>query len=159
MTDIRESILVRLEDVLGGIAGITSVYRDRAEMPIEKLPAAILLDGSEFVAQEIPPHKFVKMPPALFTLVPQIFIVLKPRDDMTNTTLDGADAPVGPELSDYRNKVIAAVVNDPTLLSLVGSNGQITYRGSDTDMQSGSSMVGQIQLHFHFNYTLIPPQG
>ena len=159
MTDVRESIITRLETVLGGIEGITAVYRDRAEMPIEKLPAAVLLDGSETLAQEITANKFVRMPPAIFTLMPQIFIVLRPRDDMTNTTLDGADAPIGPELSTYRNRVITAVVNDPTLLSLVGSNGQILYRGSDTDMQTGSSMVGQIQMHFNFNYVFIPPQG
>lgn len=159
MTDTREDILERLETVLASIEGITAVYRDRAEMPTDMLPAAILLDGSEMIAQEIVPSKSVRMPPAIFTLVPQIFIVLKPRDDMSNTTLDGVEAPVGPELSSYRLQVISAVVNDPTLLSLVGSNGQILYRGCDTDMQSGSSMIGQLQMHFEFNYVFMPPRG
>jgi hypothetical protein len=159
MTDTREAILTRLETVLGNITGITAVYRDRGEMPIEKLPAAILLDGSEIIAQQITPNKSVRMPPAIFTLVPQIFIVLKPRDDMTNTTLDGVEAPIGPEISAYRLQVIDAIVNDSELLSLVGSNGQILYRGADTDMQSGSSMVGQLQMHFDFNYVFVPPRG
>jgi hypothetical protein len=159
MTDIREAILARLETVLGNITGITAVYRDRGEMPIEKLPAAILLDGSEVVAQQVEPNKFVRMPPAIFTLMPQVFVVLKPRDDLTNNTLDGIESPIGPELSAYRIQVIDAVVNDPTLLTLVGSNGQILYRGCDTDMQSGSSMIGQLQMHFQFNYVFMPPRG
>lgn len=159
MTDTREDILDRLETLLGSVEGITAVYRDRAEMPVEKLPAVILLDGSENISQQIMPNKSVRMPPAIFTLAPQIFVVLKPRDDMSNTTLDGVSAPIGPELSAYRVKVISTVINDPTLLSLVGSNGQILYRGSDTDMQSGSSMIGQIQMHFEFNYVFMPPRG
>ena len=159
MTDTREAILERLETVLGNVTGITAVYRDRGEMPIEKLPAAVLLDGSEIIAQQVPPMKSVRMPPAMFTLVPQVFVVLKPRDDMTNTTLDGIDAPIGPELSAYRLQIMDAVINDPTLLGLVGSNGQILYRGCDTDMQSGSSMIGQLQMHFEFTYTLMPPRG
>lgn len=159
MTDTREDILERLVTVLGNITGISAVYRDRAEMPVELLPAAILLDGSEVIAQQIVPNKSVRMPPAIFTLMPQIFVVLKPRDDLKNETLDGVAAPVGPELSMYRLQVIDAIVNDSTLLSLVGSNGQILYRGCDTDMQSGSSIVGQLQMHFQFNYYFNPPRG
>lgn len=155
----REDILVQLEVVLGGIAGITAVYRDRGEMPIEKLPAAILLDGSEILYSPVVPQKSVRMPPAIFIMSPQIFIILAPRDDMTNTTLNGISAPVGPELSAYRDKVMAAVTNDPTLVSLVTTTGQIVYRGCDTDMQSGSSMIGQLQMHFDFYYVQFPPQG
>lgn len=156
----REDILSRLLVVLSTIPGITAAYRDRAELPDDKLPAAILLDGGEFIVeQELPKHKFVKMPPALFTIAPQVFVILRPRDDMSNETLDGVAAPVGPELSDYLDKVIDAVVNDPTLLSLVGSNGQIFYRGSDTDMGTGRSIVGQLQVSFEFTYVFIPPRG
>lgn len=159
MTDTRESILDRLTTLLGTVEGITGAYRDRADVPEEKLPAAVVLDGVEKITQAIVPNKSVRMPPAIFTLSPQIFVVLKPRDDMTNMTLDGIANPIGPELSSYRMKVIDAVVNDPTLLSLVGSNGQILYRGCDTDMQSGSTVVGQLQMHFEFNYVFIPPRG
>ena len=153
----REDILVRLEEVLGNITGITSVYRDRGEMPIEKLPAAVLLDGSEVLASAPLAQRSADMAPAFFILSPQVFIILQPRDDMTNSTLNGEPAPVGPELSAYRDQVLAAVINDSVLASIVTR--QIVYRGCDTDMQSGSSMIGQLQMHFDFHYMQFPLSG
>lgn len=159
MTTKREQILERILQVLGTVSGITAAYRNRAEFPDDKLPAAALLDGGESLTQEITPNKSVKMPPAIFSLRPQVFVILKPRDDMSNTTLEGVVAPIGEELSEYLDRVIQAVVNDPTLVSLVGSNGQILYRGSETDMQTGSSIIGQLRVDFEFRYVFIPPQG
>lgn len=159
MTTKREQILSRIHTLLGTVSGITAAYRDRAEFPDDKLPAACVLDGGEQVIQDLGPNKFVKMPPAIFALTPQVFVVLRPRDNLANETLDGVAAPVGPELSDWLDKIITAVVNDPTLLSLVGSNGQILYRGCETDMQTGSSIIGQLQVNFEFHYVFIPPQG
>jgi len=158
MIGTREQIIERIETLLSNVTGITAVYRDRGEMPIDKLPAAILLDGSENLAYPVTPNKSGRMPPAIFILSPQIFVVLQPRDDMTNSTLNGIAAPIGPELSGYRDKILADVVNDPTLLGLLTANGQIVYRGCDTDMQTGSSMVGQLQMHFEFHYVLNPSQ-
>lgn len=159
MTTKREQILARLEVLLATIPGITAAYRNRAEFPDDKLPAAVLLDGSERIIEQVAQYKSVRMPPAIMVLMPQVFVILKPRDDLSNTTLGGISAPIGEELSTYLDRVITAVVNDPTLVSLVGSNGQISYRGSETDMATGSSIVGQLRVDFDFHYVFMPPQG
>lgn len=163
--DKRELIILRLEALLATVSGITAVYRDRGELPdgkiIGKLPAVILLDGRE-ARSELTPNKIsghVQMPPGLFTLFPQIFVVLKPRDTLANETLNKVAAPVGPELSAYRVKVLKAILNDDTLIALVGPNGQIDYVGHDTDMQTGSTLGAlgaMIQFHFSFTYVLKP---
>lgn len=158
MTDKREEILLLLMELLGDIEGITAVYRDRGELPNDKLPAAVLLDGSERLRTHISGKSFVQMPPAMFTLSPQIFIILKPRDDISNEKLDGVDAPVGPELSLYRRRVINAM-KDENLAMLLGPNGQIECLKIDTDMQTGSTigaMGAQMQFHYDLTYLLDP---
>lgn len=164
MTDTREDIILRLQDVLGSVTGITGCYRDRADLKDATLPAAVVLDGSEFLlnAEDVVRNKTGLMPPAVFILRPQVFVLFPLRDNLDNLTLDGASAPIGPEISSYRMQVMSAVINDPGLLNLVAPTGQIVYTGCDTDMQSGStvgSIGAQLQMHFDFYYLLNPPRG
>ena len=156
----REDILQHLQSLLGNITGLVGCFRNRGDLPNEpdKVPAAILLDGTERLVQTIPVQNRAMMPPAIMGLRPQIFVILRPRDDLTNETLDGIAAAIGPELTYYRDQVLAAIVNEPTLLSLLTPDGQITYEGCDTDMQTGSSIRGQLLMHFEFKYVLFPPR-
>lgn len=159
MRDVHEEILERLVTVIGTVTGITAVYRNRSELPAEKLPGAVVLDGSEDIRSNIGGKSFVQMPPAVFTLKPYVYIVLQLRDDITNNTVGGVSNPVGQELSSFRVKALNAVLNDETLLALCGPNGQIEYRGYATDMEPGQpigSLGAQIQLKFTFSYTLNP---
>lgn len=155
----REDILLHLESLLAGVTPITGVYRDRADLPKEKCPGVILLDGREEIAMQLGPQNRPKMPPAIFALKPQIFVICKLRDDMRNETLGGLPAPIGPELTMYRDQILALIVNDPTLVSLVTETGKIIYMGCETDMQTGSSMEGQLRMDFEFHYVLFPPTG
>jgi hypothetical protein len=166
--DTREDILVQLETLLTEVSGIVSVWRNRGGFPSNKTgepavrPAAILLDGGESLTMEIAPRKGVKMRPAIFSMKPQIFVVLELRDDVTNMTLDGVADPVGPALSDWRIKIKTAVENDPTLLTLLTAEGQIVYSGCDTDMQTGSTigaLGAHMQFHYEFRYVLFPPRS
>jgi hypothetical protein len=163
MIDAREQIILRLVELLGSVSGITAVYRDRGQTTEDSLPAAYVLDGEETIPQEardgIFRSKSVKMRPTPMTLRPQIFILLKPRDTVLNLTLDNVSAPIGPELSAYRFQVLSAIVNDPTLLGLLTTNGQMIYLGCDTDMQTMSAMNGSLQMHFEFTYFLDMPRG
>src|SRR5260370_19700257 len=165
MIDTREAIIEHLATLLGGISGITNVFRDRADLKDSMCPAAIILDGRETRLSQVTPNKFVKMPPVLMQLIPEIFIQLRKRDKLDNQYLDGVFNPVGPELSTYRMHVLAAIINDPALIDLLGGprcNGQILYNGCDTDMQSVGSIGAfgaQLQMHFEFLYILIPPQA
>lgn len=153
--DVRESILERLVTILLTITEFeTRVYRDRGDLSKSKLPAAVVLDGSEALVvikegQRGPPSQ-------VYRLAPQIFVVLHPRDDKTNTTLNGIDKPVGPELSSYRVKVLRAILGDSVLGGLLGSNGSVIYMGCETDMVTGSYMEGSIRFDIALTYTLNP---
>lgn len=159
MTDTREAILTQLEILLGDVSGIKNVFRDRIELQREELPALVLLDGRELPMSQIPYLKRVKMPPALFKIETQIWLALVPRDDITNATLDGVPAPIGPELSAYRMKILDAVINDPTLVAILTTTGQMEYRGHETDMAVGSTAVGNMMMRFDFTYVLVPSRS
>lgn len=160
MIDKRELIMLQLMSLLEQVEGIKGVYRDRGQLPpTEKTPGVILLDGTERVQTQLADHNFTSMPPAVFAMRPQIFMVLTPRDDLTNTTLGGAAAPIGPEIATFRMRILNAVLSDETLVALVGDNGSVIYEGMDTDMQTGSTMGelgATIQFHFVISYVLDP---
>lgn len=161
--DRREGILVRLHELLGEISGFASTWRNlrQVDQTVPR-PAGIVLDGKFRLVQTVVPQKTVKMPPAIFKLEPQIFVVLALRSDFTNLTLkDGTLAPPGPELSNWIDLINATVTNDPTLESLVTTNGQIVFTGGQTDMQSGStigSLGAQLRMDYEFYYPFFPPR-
>lgn len=109
----------------------------------------ILLDGSERKISEARNGRGVQFLPAIMELVPEIFLIIKPK------VLNKASE-YGPEISGWRMKVLKAIVLDAALLALLGANGSIDYRGTDTDMQTGRSMEGQMQFNFAFRYVLNP---
>jgi hypothetical protein len=161
VSDVPEQILDRLEALLASMSGLTGCWRDRGDMESADLPAALLLDGGEELLMDVPPTKSVYMPPAIFALRPQIFIMMKERDDTSNLTLNGVSAPIGAEISFWRSAVLNAVVNDADLISILGgprSAGQIVYQGFETDMQSGGLMIGRLQMKFEFRYLLTMPR-
>lgn len=154
MTDKRESILLRLLEILGTIDGIDSdkVFRNRIQFGDTKenleLPCLVLLDGSETTLTQNARNDAVRV----MLLVPQIFVVLKPTDDGKNTG-------VGELLSTFRVKIIKAILQDGTLADLLGvdtRSGYIEYRGIISDLQTGSSVEGQLQMDFAFAYTFNP---
>jgi hypothetical protein len=71
------------------------------------------------------------MQPVIVKMMPQIFVVLKNKKPQN----DG----IGPELNDYRGKIIRALAYDAQLLALIGPNGDISYDGCLTDMKTGST--------------------
>jgi hypothetical protein len=152
--DKREAILQRMLAILTTITGpavvdgTVSIFRNRGEVPVEKLPALVLLDGKETIRLSTSGKGGI-LAPTVFTLEPQVFVVLKPREDVNN---DG----IGEELSDYRIKLLKAFTSDDSLLAMLGSNGEINYLGSETDMQTGSTMLGQMQMLFTLTYVLNP---
>lgn len=158
--DKREAILQRMLAILylasgemgsSGAAivdGLNSIFRNRGEVPIEKLPALVLLDGKEDIRLSASGKGGI-LAPTLFNLQPQVFVVLKPRDDINN---DG----IGEELSRWRICLLKKFSTDDDLLAMLGANGEIQYLGHETDMQTGSTMLGQMQLLFTLTYVLNP---
>lgn len=155
------AILTRLKSTAPDDGGFASVTRDRDQLPqanadtgdASMLPGCVLLDGKETITTNIKGQQFTGMVPAYFTLEPQVWIMTKPRDGVSNLTLDGVDAPIGPELSAWRAKVLKAVLKDQNLILMIGG-GQIEYRGCETDMMIGATIVGQIMLQFAITYAL-----
>ena len=152
--DKREAILQRMFAILSTVVGpptvdgVPSIFRNRGEVPAEKLPAIVLLDGREVIRVSASGKGGV-MAPTLFNLLPQVFVILKPRDLINN---DG----IGEELSVYRMKMLKAFTTDEDLLAMLGANGEIQYLGHETDMQTGSTMLGQMQMLFSLTYVLNP---
>jgi hypothetical protein len=150
--DVRELILARLLTVVAGVSEIAGTDRNRFMLPDAKLPGISILDGNERAVQTAIGRGLENTPPLKFVLQPQIWVLLKPRKNYENTG-------VGEELSKFRNRVIVAVLYDETLRGLVNGfdgNGDIEYRGHETDMQSGGAFLGQMRLDFSFAYTLNP---
>jgi hypothetical protein len=146
--DKRELLLLRLEAALRAIPGIAAVYRDRGEFEVDKVPLVLLLDGVERKLQGSEALGR-RVGPSIMGLNPQIFFVMKP------VPLREADT-LGPALSDWRVRLLKCIMKDQQLLSLVGPNGDIEYLGSETDMQTGRSMEGQLQISVQFRYVFNP---
>jgi hypothetical protein len=154
MFDKREVILQRMLAILTTIAGPPvvdgqlCVFRNRGEIPVEKMPALILLDGREAIKLSASGKGGI-LAPTTFTLQPQVFVVLKPTAENDN---DG----IGESLSDYRMRILKAFSIDDNLFALLGTNGELQYLGHETDMQTGSTMLGQMQMQFALTYVLNP---
>jgi len=151
MRDVRELILTRLLAV-STVDGIVAAKRNRFQLPPTMLPGVAVNDSKERAMQTHIGKGLEATPPLKFLLEPEVWVLLKARANYEN---EG----VGEELSGYRAKIITAVLYDDELRSLVNGfdgNGDIEYRGHETDMQSGSMFLGQMRLDFAFSYVLNP---
>ncbi len=154
--DKRELILLRLKAILDTIPGIIDCWRDRGDIPPKdsetqapNLPAIVLLDGTEDILVSTKgKNVYGRIPATLFTLKPQIFVILMPTGDALNTQ--------GQQMSAFRILVYKAITADAELLGLLGTSGGIEYRGSVTDMQSGGLLEGTIRLDFWLDYVFDP---
>lgn len=158
MIDKREQILLRLlallgtDSVRGTEIAANHVFRNRGQLGDTtdnmELPALVLLDGSEVTLTQNARGNAVRV----MLLTPQIFVVLRPTENGMN---DG----VGELMSTFRNRIIKAILQDGELENLLAvdqRSGYIEYRGTITDMQTGNSMEGQLQMDFAFAYTFNP---
>lgn len=148
MTDKRELILARLFVVLSGVTGITEKARNRGDLPSDKRPGIIMLDGDEVANRDA----FGRgRPPAgqnLIVASPEIYIVPKNKKPVNET--------VGEDLNALRAKIVKAVLTDADLIELVGSNGEIRYEGMATDLGEDKTLEGKARLLFAFQYVLRP---
>jgi hypothetical protein len=145
----REDVLARVFEVLSGIAGFQSKFRNRGFADQDARPIVILMDGDEKVNSQIADRPGrVKMSPVVMVMSPQVFIILKNRQPQNENT--------GQDLNAYRKLIIEALANDTTLLSLIGLNGDIFYTGCETDLKSGAAVEGQMRLDFTISCVLKP---
>jgi len=117
VADAREGILGRLPVVCGAVEGVQAVARNHLDVPGLARPAIILQDGIEQMLDQPEGARHSEL--QRIELSPGITVVLR----------GGASADPGTLLSLYRSRVVAAVLNDTELRSLVGSTGRIRYEG------------------------------
>jgi hypothetical protein len=146
--DKREQILSRLFAVLQTVPGIITCVRNRGELDIDDRPAIYLMDGDEKADDKAREKGRLAAYPNLVVMEPEVYAALKSQKPQNLT--------IGQSLNSFRTEIIKAVLNDATLRSLVGSNGEIFYGGCLTDLARGREMNGEIGLIFAFRYVLNP---
>jgi hypothetical protein len=154
----REQILTQVFTLLQAVAGDVRVYRNRKDVLDIVRPAVVLLDGTEKnISPDQESIKTVRLPAALVCMSPQIFVLLKERDNAMNNSVANAAAPIGAELNAWIDAIRGTLANDPVLLGMLTSTGQVIYRGAWTDMQTGSTLVGELRLFIDLIYVWLPP--
>jgi hypothetical protein len=149
MTDRRELILQRLLVILSNTPTVQIVMRNRGELPPDKRPAIIMLDADEVTKLS---HREqtgqLKSGPHLVDMTPEIYVVMDAREPENKL--------IGEDMNAMRVTIVKAIFGDPELPKIIGSYGQVRYAGCQTDMASGRSMEGQMNIQMTFTYALQP---
>jgi len=139
-------------DDLNGPVTITPALfvHNRGELPAEKVPGITLLDADETRDPATTPRPGRQGPPSpvLMRMTPEIYIVLNVRKPQNQN--------VGEDLNTARAAVLNLILNDATLQTIVGANGQILYDGCVTDLARNRQMRGQMGLSITFVYPFFP---
>jgi len=147
MIDTRESILVRIKDIISTIASPDRTLRNTDEVSGRGGTYAILFDGDEAIDEENDTTRSSLGDPS----VVQDFMVMSPAVEL----ITGAETEdIGSELNTLRRQLLPLILLDAELVSLVGSNGQIRYMGCSVETQAGDNREGTITFDFRFKYVL-----
>ena len=149
MSDARELILARMREV-AEVVLIDSFEADYAprnmlEISETRLPAVTILEGDE----ESAPSQIGKDRPATapvkMSMTPEVCIVASESPD-----------DLGTKLNAIRKALIDAFATDSDLISILGTNGSIAYRGMISDLGLGRAMLGRMALRFAITYFVLP---
>jgi hypothetical protein len=143
--DRRELILERIAEILGGVAGIVTVTRNKTEFDDTQMPAAGVLEGDEDASDSDARSTRPSARPYLVTARPQIWL----RADGDN---------VGTTLNNLRAAIIKAVLEDTELNALSANGRGVRYDGQQTTLHAARSMVGATALMFAITYLLDPTE-
>ena len=145
--DKREEILKRLAEVVGSVAGVSTVVRNTDEISEHKRPAIAIFDADETADERAGQQGYAGGAPNLVEMTPEVVILLGSKPES-----------VGSKLNALRASLVKAVLSDPQLISLTGPNGRVRYVGCSTHLGHGRSMEGSMAVHFSFAYVLRPEQ-
>lgn len=140
MADARESILARLVVVCGAVEGVQAAVRNRLDVPGLARPAIILQDGIEQMLDQPDGARHSEL--SRIELSPGITVVMR----------GSGSADAGTLLSLYRSRVVAAVLNDSELRTLVGTNGRIRYEGCLVAPPDAEAKEYRIDVTIVFTY-------
>lgn len=162
--DRRQEVLARVFELLSGLSiplagGPTgpltiqpgTIVRNRNELPKEMVPGIIMLDADEIKDPrvQLPARGMIEkaVPPSIIKMTPEIYVVLDTRG-ITNMN-------VGEDLNTARLAILATLLPDKELQTIVGANGNIVYDGCVTDLARNRTMKGQLGVSITFSYPLI----
>ena len=148
MTDKREQILVRLLGIAQALPGIAAAFRNKDEISDRQRPCIVILDADE-AADDADPSGLARRPnaPRRVGMTPEIYLMLGAKPEDVGTAING-----------FRAAFIKAVLTDPELATIVGSNGDIRYEGCATGLARGRNMEAEMGLSFTFSYILRPDE-
>jgi len=84
-------------------------------------------------------------------------VLLKERDNAMNDSVNNVPDPVGQELNAWIDAIRSGLSNDSTLIDLLTPQGQVQYRGAWTDMQTSSTIIGELRIFVDLIYLWLPP--
>lgn len=145
MTDRREQILSVIFETLQAVPGFNTCARNRDQLPAEKRPAILLLDGDEEAKRDADGRGRVGSSPNRIILRPEIYIVLdtrKPRNEG-----------LGQDLNAFRVLVVKALLTASAISDLCEN---VFYGGCVSDLAKDRVMEGQLAIHVEFTYLLKP---
>ncbi len=145
--DKREQIMARLLEVAASLPGVGTVTRNSDEISEHKRPAIALFDADESADEAAERQDHPGRAPNLVAMTPEVLILLGASPES-----------VGSALNALRAKLVKAVLTDPQLMALTGTNGRVRYAGCSTHLGHGRSMEGSMGVQFTFTYVLRPEQ-
>lgn len=159
MADVREAILVRLKDILDALtaaplSGLQAATRNRGLRENAQRPCLVLVDGSE--TADVTGERVFR--PGVFRtqlmrMNPAIYIL--PKEERP-TNVDASDVNVGTVSNGLRVQVCNAIATDAQLAALITSNGRVVFNGTETDLESGAAMSGEMKLDLSIVYPFNP---
>jgi hypothetical protein len=145
--DKREDILARLLQVAASVPGVATAVRNQDEISERVRPAIAIFDADESADEAAERQDHPGRAPNIVEMAPEVLILL-----------GAAPEAVGSALNAMRAKLVKAVLTDPQLIALAGSNGRVRYAACTTHLGHGRSMEGSMGVHFTFAYVLRPEQ-
>lgn len=158
--DRRVKLIAQMVDILGnleitlstGLIKVGNIVHNRDELPAEKKPGIVLLDGDEQRDPRFPQNagRSERPGPTMMIMKPEVYIVLDVRKP--------PNPKVGEDLNTARAAIIDLVLHDAGLQAITGSNGSISYDGAVTDLARNRAMEGQMGLSFSLSYPFVPDE-
>jgi hypothetical protein len=150
MRDRREELLVRTLALMSGLVlvpALVETVRNTADLGDARRPAIVVLDGDETSIKRVEGRtQGLRLPPQLVAMTPQIFYLA--GDLPENMT-------IGTHLNTAKVAILNAIWHDAALRAICGSNGGIYYGGCETDLKTGSTISGELQVNPVFVYPLL----
>lgn len=146
MTDKREAILARLVEIVETIPGVATVYRNNPDPNEAKMPAVVVFDADEELADPQPRVSGRGDPATTIQ-----FMVMRPE---VHILLSARAADAGTRLSELRSKIFKAVVTDSVIAGLAEANGRITLEACRSGFAAGRAMTSELKMEFSLIYVL-----